>query len=160
MSCRPMLRQSAITIHDWCQRTALDWGRIIIGCVESRYIRKRKGAGFLFRTDGKSTTGPCPGRLGEEPTRADLLHWREEGQDRSLAREKPIDDAFSVFIAQFMIITGAYVMFRFLLKPLRQPKFVCSVLVCTYLCYFLGVKACRPSFSLRKNLDKSHTRDT
>ncbi|KAK3422669.1 hypothetical protein EUGRSUZ_G03095 [Eucalyptus grandis] len=48
---------------------------------------------------------------------------------RGLWRGKnPIDDAFTVFISQFVIITAAYVMFRFLLKPLRQPKFVCSVL--------------------------------
>ncbi|KAF8036851.1 hypothetical protein BT93_C2542 [Corymbia citriodora subsp. variegata] len=39
-----------------------------------------------------------------------------------------IEYAFSVFMGQFMITIMAYVTFRFLLKPLRQPKFVCSIL--------------------------------
>ncbi|KAF8036852.1 hypothetical protein BT93_C2543 [Corymbia citriodora subsp. variegata] len=39
-----------------------------------------------------------------------------------------IEYTHPVFMGQFMITTMAYMMFRFLLKPLRQPKFVCSVL--------------------------------
>ncbi|KAI6676146.1 hypothetical protein NL676_036942 [Syzygium grande] len=43
-------------------------------------------------------------------------------------RNDPIDYDNSVFMAQFIITITAYVILRFLLKPLRQPKFVCSIL--------------------------------
>lgn len=66
---------------------------------------------------------------------------REKNMDSVgyLYGDNPLKHSFPVFVAMTALSQIVSHVIYFLLKPLRQPKFVCSLLVSSYPCTFLAL---------------------
>lgn len=63
--------------------------------------------------------------------------------------DNPLEDSFNVFTLQIILLILAYQIVYFLLRPLKQTKFICSVVVLTgrdIPFYSLNYKCCQIAY--------------